>query len=591
MKTFLKLVFPFIIVFLIGSCKKDEDAEPATSGGSTSNQVTAGFCGEVRDNQGNLMAGVLVNVGGVTTSTNSNGFYYIQSATVAGKRAVIEADKAGYWKQQKGIIPQSGTVNLTNLIIYPDNKGYSVNGVAGGTVTMPGGTVVTFPANAFVTQNGAIYSGTVYISGHEILTSENRFAEKIPGGDFLAKDNAGDIQTLLSCGMAGIKLYDASGGELLIAPGKTAELKIPINPLQSGITSSIPLWYYSEIENYWIEEGQATRMGNYFVGNVSHFTWWNCDYPSTNCTATIHITDCSGNPVGNIYFDFNGGSGWGHASATTNANGSETVPLPSNTTFTLNIYDANNFNLDTVITVGPFVAGSNNVINYQTGDCNIIHGTLKDCNNNLINGTVALLLNNVPLSTVATVGGLFSFPLNQPGSYTLVATSGQLTGSDSLFVTTANLGQAVTMTLNLCDTISTAGSNFSLTFSTGSSNLQYALFVSDVKYQTTSTGQQQIVFSYQDTVNNGTGEIVVNIPAYAPGNYVWNSGNSSVSGNLFYASQAASLSTTTGITKLYTSPAVGGLLLGLFNGHAVLQSGPLQIPGYLSATFNTWRTQ
>ena len=55
-------------------------------------------------------------------------------------------------------------------------------------------------------------------------------------------------------------------------------MSIPVGSTQtSSAPAEIPLWYFDETNGVWKEEGKATLQGNEYVGEVSHFTFWNCD--------------------------------------------------------------------------------------------------------------------------------------------------------------------------------------------------------------------------------------------------------------------------------------------------------------------------
>jgi hypothetical protein len=44
--------------------------------------------------------------------------------------------------------------------------------------------------------------------------------------------------------------------------------------------SEISLWHFDEGNVFWQEEGQATLINGSYEGNVSHFSFWNCDNPT-----------------------------------------------------------------------------------------------------------------------------------------------------------------------------------------------------------------------------------------------------------------------------------------------------------------------
>ena len=123
-----------------------------------------------------------------------------------------------------------------------------------------------------------------------------------------ATDEAG---VLLSFGMANIVLEDGSGNPLQMAAGSMAQLTMPIPPSFLGdAPDEIPLWYFDETAGYWREEGSAQRQGTDYVGEVAHFTPWNCDI-LIPCSVRyqIHIT-CSGEPYAYlpIYVEYRTGA-------------------------------------------------------------------------------------------------------------------------------------------------------------------------------------------------------------------------------------------------------------------------------------------
>lgn len=594
----MKNLNSFLIFLLIGivlnGCRKDEDSSP-DSMGLTGNQITASFSGMVRDLQGNPMSGVLVSIGGNTTVTNGSGIYTFQSISVSSGRVVIEAEKAGFWNQQKGILATTNAIEYSEIVLFPDDKSYTVDATSGGTVNLNGGSAITFPANAFEKSNGSAYTGQVFITAHDIQTTNQNYRTRVPGGDMLAVDNAGNQTMLLSYGMVGAKLYDAAGAELFLKQGIKATIKMSINPSQMATApANIPLWHYDENLMKWKEEGMANKTGSYYEGEVSHFSWWNLDVPCLYTHLSMSMIDCNNLPLSNgrIYLTAaNYGTGASYTNSMGIASGYVYSGLPLVADF---FHPSNISNIpDTSFIIGPFSSGASIVIPpiFLGANCRVISGSLVDCANNPINGTVALLLNNQPAGFVTTTNGNFQFQYTQTGTYLFLATVGQLTGADSIVIDSTNFGQSFNITLALCDTIQTANTNFTMNFVSGSTHLQYSLNVTDVDYAVTSGGQEQIIFSYQDSATLSTSQIVLDIPSYSVGNFPWNFTNCNVHGNLVYAGQIATITSNSGFTKLYSAPSPGGILMGVFNGQVLLQVGPVSVPGNLSASFNVWRNQ
>jgi hypothetical protein len=78
--------------------------------------------------------------------------------------------------------------------------------------------------------------------------------------------------------MIAVEMNTPDGDKLKFAEGAqaTLEMIIPAS-MTDKAPSSIPLWYFDEVEGIWKEEGMATKSGDRYVGSVNHFSFWNCD--------------------------------------------------------------------------------------------------------------------------------------------------------------------------------------------------------------------------------------------------------------------------------------------------------------------------
>jgi uncharacterized protein (TIGR02145 family) len=89
-------------------------------------------------------------------------------------------------------------------------------------------------------------------------------------------------QLMLSYGMVGVELTDANDQSVQLAPGNPATVRFPVMPdQQADAPATIPLWWFDEDLGYWIHEGEAALVGNEYVGEVAHFSWWNIDVPGS----------------------------------------------------------------------------------------------------------------------------------------------------------------------------------------------------------------------------------------------------------------------------------------------------------------------
>jgi uncharacterized protein (TIGR02145 family) len=280
MKTTRILVLLFSsLVLVFNSCKKEEDTPPADNLPSSElfgSGTTVSVKGRVVDENGNAIASAVVKAGSVTTNTDAMGVFILNNVTAYQKLGCITVEKAGYFKGIRSFVPKTGGNELQICLMTKIVSG-SVNSTAGGTITIPNASV-TLPTNG-VTLNNTAYTGTVKVAIKHFNPTSANFNDEMPGSLVGVSDNV--ASSLTSYGMVGVELTDNNGQLLQIASGQTATLKftIPATMLASA-PSSIDLWSLDETNGYWKKEGVANKVNNEYVGQVSHFSFWNCDVPS-----------------------------------------------------------------------------------------------------------------------------------------------------------------------------------------------------------------------------------------------------------------------------------------------------------------------
>jgi hypothetical protein len=259
-----------------------------------------------------------------------------------------------------------------------------------------------FPANAVVTKSGAAYTGSVKVAAYFLDPTSNNCVTEMPG-DLRGINTSNNEQVLTSYGMMAVELQGSNGETLQMASGKKATITFPIAAAtQSQAPTTIPLWFFDETKGLWVEEGTATKTGNNYVGDVAHFTWWNCDWGGGPITLTAKFVDQNGNSLDNyhVYFITSAGWGGGGGSGWTASDGSITGNIPANKNIVAKIVNKNYCSgsystlLDT--TVGSFTQNTDlgtitvNVANL-TATSITIKGTVNDCNNNLVTNGYALI--------------------------------------------------------------------------------------------------------------------------------------------------------------------------------------------------------
>jgi hypothetical protein len=589
MKKLIYFLLFFISVVLVSGCKKDDDSTPGP--GSTSNEkVTLSITGIILDVNGQPIQGATVMAGNKSGISNSHGIYVLENAEVDKARCVISASKVNFVLQQKAIIPEPGIQSYANLYLFADDQSFVFNSVAGATMTLNGNSQIVFPPNAFVTETGMNYSGTVKVSGYQIDTDDPDFSDLIPGGDLLAENMNGARSLLTSYGMAGAEIYDNTGNKLKIAPGKSALIRFQIaTAQQASAPSSIMLWHYDEIAMLWKEEGAAVRNGNYYEGNVNHFSWWNCDIPSEYAYLSMNVVNCIGAPAMNYIIRIIDNTTGMSASGNTNNNGNCIGIVPANNLLNVEIRTGYSQPIVYQGTIGPFISNTVNshVIQIPNVNCTGVGGQLLDCIGNPVAGTVVLMQNNIAVGIQSNTLGVYGFTNLAAGTYQLLASSGFI-NSTVTQVIPSGAGQVITTNLFLCDTNQFTPDVTMFILDTLIGNITYQIDVTHAEV-VQLPNMVKIIMQYTDS-NIGGSVLEFLVPQYAPGSYNWNSTDCTIQG--MYSNNASPYNFETipsnGVTVLTSTPGIGNNITGSFNGVMQLL-GWTTDPVQLNASFNVRR--
>lgn len=462
----IKILFTLLFVSFFISCNEEDEVNENSIHEFSYNQgntVNRNFHGLILDTSGNPVSNATVSIGSSSTQTNSNGLFSINNASVKEKFAHVKVVKSGFIDGSRVLIPTSGD-NRINIMLIPNTPTATVASGVNSEVSLPNGTKVKFDG-AFKDASGNAYSGNVNVGLYHLKPSDTYLTETMPGS-LLASNSNGDAKILETFGMLHVELTGSSGQKLNLANGHTAEISLDIDASQlSSSPASIPLWSFDEVAGIWKEEGSATKVGNKYVGNVSHFSWWNCDMQFSQCNLTVTIQNSNNLPISNLIVTLFRPSQNNGTNGMTNSDGQVTGIIPANETLTLKISDFCG-NLIYTTSIGPFATGSSNalpVINLTSTDISTINivGVLQTCTNaNVTNGLVKLKnLNSVNyysqvLQTITN--GNFSFVTNICGTtqqfelfgedYTNMQMTNPITFTATAPVT--NIG-----TINACNTV------------------------------------------------------------------------------------------------------------------------------------------
>lgn len=403
----LVLLFPF----LFNNCSSDSgiDGNAAGTPLNFGSDVSKNFTGQILDESNNPVANVAITVANKTATTDVNGVFIINNATVSQNFAYVTAKKAGYLDGSRSLVPTNGMNNVKITLLSGTVVG-TVNSGTTGSISLPNGSKVTFDGN-FKTTTGQAYSGLVsVIMKHLDPTDANTF-DKMPGM-LLAQNASGEERVLESYGMINIELRGAASQKL--QPATTAQIEIPIASTQlSASPTTIPLWHFDETLGYWKEEGSATKQGTKYVGTVSHFSWWNCDAQFPTVRLSVTVVNSNNTPLANVRVGIRRTTNSYTVNGITNSQGQVSGLVPANETLTMVVFDSCG-NIVSTTNIGPFATATtlpNLVIPSATIQSTLVQGNLLKCDGtNATNGYVLMRYGNQNLLSTVT-NGAFSFTM------------------------------------------------------------------------------------------------------------------------------------------------------------------------------------
>lgn len=422
----------FLIVLLAAGCKKDQVLVPDTPNYPTAavldlgSSVNANFFGVIKDESGSPVSGVAITAGNKTATTDDNGVFMISDASVSEKLAYVTAAKSGYFLGSRSLIPSTTATNNVRITLLTKDIVGTVNAGEVTTVSLPSGAKIDFKGS-YVDLNGDVYTGSVNVAFKHMPALADATADQMPGMLY-AQNKDEEAGVLETYGMIAVELTGSTGEELQIAEESSATIHMPLDPAQAAnAPETIPLWHFDEVAGYWIEGGEATLINGEYVGDVTHFSFWNCDRFSDDAQVYGLVEDQDGNPLPNVTVSVitPNASTSGH----TNPDGTFATYIPAGQAITFEVYSECGDLLET-FNAGPYVTNSISnetfAVTLTTSNSVQVTGVFYDCNNDLVtDGYVLLTVGSVEYTQIITNG-----IINTPILYCNVPTTLMVRGYD-----------------------------------------------------------------------------------------------------------------------------------------------------------------
>ena len=258
-----------VVILLVSACDDDNPTNPTVNTGVVS--------GTVFEAARTVLPGVTVSIGTQTTETDADGKFFIYGVN-AGTSVIVDFEKEGYIANQKVItVNKDKTTYIDSTLRIPLATTFASTV---GAMLVDGYTEITIPENAFMV-GSTPFTGNVRAEYRYYDPTNADNLNAFPGS-FSGVQTDGTETMFESYGYISASFTDAQDPDrqLQLAAGKTASILsyIPTS-LLANAPATIPMWYYNESTGKWKEDGVATKVGNYYQGEVTHFSYWNFDHP------------------------------------------------------------------------------------------------------------------------------------------------------------------------------------------------------------------------------------------------------------------------------------------------------------------------
>ena len=301
----LLLLFVATISLMLTNCSKSEDSSSDTY--TFGNAITSNFSGKVLDVNSQPISNVTIAMSGLTVTTNSNGEFTLSNVNVNEHFGYMTATKDGYLNGSRTVFPHDG-LNTVEIMLLPMNVLTTVQTGVTSVVTLPNSTKVTFDGS-FMTESGAAYNGSVKLIVNDLPSNDPNVFKKMPG-NLLGQRTDGSISGMETYGMINVEMRGSNNEKIQIATGHSANISLPIAPNQlDSAPATIPLWHFNETSGLWEEQGFSRKIGSKYVGNVSHFSWWNNDWAYEVATLNVVVTNFDTTPVNGVRVTISRASG------------------------------------------------------------------------------------------------------------------------------------------------------------------------------------------------------------------------------------------------------------------------------------------
>ncbi len=430
MNTLLKFfVLALSLSFLVLSCRKDIEDQIVIKEDPPTPVVNVygNIFGLVVDDNNDPVPNAEVTYKNEIIITDENGLFLFKNVKMNAKGTYVQVEKQGFFTGSRRIYPAPNTTNYMKVKLLEKIIVGTVSAQNGGSLALQNGAKIQLPANGIVDAFGDIYNGSVNVAMQWLDPTAADLPQIMPGS-LEATDAENERVLLQSYGMLAVELESSNGSALNLGNGGVATLTFPVpGEIIGSAPTTIPLWYFDEVEGIWKEEGSAQLIGDEYIGEVSHFSFWNCDAPFPLIELSGCFEGAEGIQLSNTQVEVEVISTGLSSFATTDDKGCFSGLVPLNEVLRIKLiglcgtllYEAE---------IGPFESDTDlGIIDLSIfNDSNVIsvQGTLVDCDGLPLNDGILRINSNDGDEFFFIANGSFNVPANICSGTTSIFLSG-----------------------------------------------------------------------------------------------------------------------------------------------------------------------
>jgi len=145
-----------LIMLCIIACQKKNSDTITLPGTNTGSTISTNVVGRIVNDQNQPVSGATIKAGSSTTTTDINGEFRINNASLTENTALVTVEKAGYFSGSRTFYARASQKQYVEIMLLPKQTIGSISGSSGGTINLGNGSAITLQAGGVVTASTGI---------------------------------------------------------------------------------------------------------------------------------------------------------------------------------------------------------------------------------------------------------------------------------------------------------------------------------------------------------------------------------------------------------------------------------------------------